>query len=242
MIALIIIGIIALIITIILLLRCFVTVEYSDDIYLKFRLLFWVVDLFEEDNVTVRTKSLTKKQAERFEKRLAKERAKGKAKQKPKVRPHSTKKKVRRLKKLKKGVISEILKTLGISLKITKSAIKHLFGYLRVDVAKINVRVATDDAATTAMAYGSVCHAVSALVSAFEDSERVRGFDPSDINISCDYLTDETVADIKILFSVRVWQVASILIGLIKDLTNEKIENMERSELQENTKKKKKKK
>lgn len=242
MIALIIIGIIILIIAIILSLRCFVTVEYSDDIYLKFRLLFWVVDLFEEDNVTVRTKSLTKKQAVRFEQRLAKERAKDKTKQKPKKRPQSTKKKVRRLKKLKKGVISDILETLGISLRVTKSAVKHLFGYLRVDVAKINVKVATDDAATTAIAYGSVCHAVSCLVSAFEDSKRVRGFDSSDINITCDYLTDETEADIRFLFSVHVWQVASILIGLIKDLTNEKIEKMENNEPQENTKKKKKKK
>ena len=91
MIALIIIGIIILIIAIILSLRCFVTVEYSDDIYLKFRLLFWVVDLFEEDNVTVRTKSLTKKQAVRFEQRLAKERAKDKTKQKPKKRPQNSK-------------------------------------------------------------------------------------------------------------------------------------------------------
>lgn len=95
---------------------------------------------------------------------------------------------------------------------LVKTIVGRFFRYLRVDVTKVHVNVATGDAASTAVLYGAVTQAVAALLDLTDKLPNVRtGYTP-DVAVAADFLSEKTSADVDISFSIVVWQVLATLI------------------------------
>jgi hypothetical protein len=95
-------------------------------------------------------------------------------------------------------------------IKIVEVVVGRFFRHLRIHVAKIHLVVATGDAATTAIGYGTVTQAINVL---FPLLERVRNFPKlkkADISVRADFEKESPEMDIALGFSIRIWQVFHI--------------------------------
>ena len=84
------------------------------------------------------------------------------------------------------------------------SLLPKLLKYIRITEAKINVTVATDDAAKTAITYGVVSQSVAYIVEALNNLTDFR-CEP-EISVDVDYTSGKSSADIKLKLSFRIWQ------------------------------------
>ncbi len=78
---------------------------------------------------------------------------------------------------------------------------------LRIKVIRFRITVAGEDPARTAIVYGCVCQAVSAILALTERGLRVsypRG-DPDAVAVRADFLSGKPVFDVKLNVSFRIW-------------------------------------
>jgi len=222
--ALIIIGAIVLFFAFILSLRGKLTVAYSDEITLTLNILFVKIRILPKRDKRKKVRSMSKKGAEKLEKKLASKKAKKEEKKLRRKQQHEDEKK-----EGKKKSLSDILDVIELVTKIAKKALGAFWGHLRIDVARFKIKVATDDAATTAIAYGAISQAAAYLFEFLRNEKKVKGLKRADTDISCDFLSDSTEADINISFSLRVWHILHIglasLIELIKHKINKQYKN-----------------
>lgn len=81
--------------------------------------------------------------------------------------------------------------------------------HIRLDELRLRVLVASDDAAKTAMEYGTICAAAGAVRSVAEgmrrvDLHRVR------VEVECDFLAETPEIDAELCVSMRIWRLALI--------------------------------
>ena len=164
---------------------------------------------------------MSAKKAERVEKKL-------KEKPKKKLLGIVGKKKEDSQKGEKKSM-SDILETLQTSLTLIKAVLGTFFGHLRVRVARFNIKVATPDAAATAIAYGAAYQAVGAIIAVLDQSKNVKGLGNKQINIESDFLSDSPSADVKISFSIRVWQILHVALSALLSLIKHKFSSMKKN-------------
>ena len=104
--------------------------------------------------------------------------------------------------------IPEVLRLLSY---LTKDILKHFFRGLRIFAAKVHVAVATGDAASTALLYAAVCSGVSGLAGHLDAMDTLRGSRKSDVQVTADFLSERTKADIDLGFSLRIYQIVYLL-------------------------------
>lgn len=90
---------------------------------------------------------------------------------------------------------------------------RHTQRRLRLHVARLHIRVATGDAAKTAIAYGAVSQSLAYLLSALDRVARVKAVQP-DVCVEADFLGERSKADVKLLLSLRVWGALATLLGV----------------------------
>lgn len=119
--------------------------------------------------------------------------------------------------KKKKGghSVSLLLDDLSLVLKLIKRLIGRFGHHLRVDLSCLKLTVATSDAAATAVAYGAVCGVINTLIPILQDLKGVSLPDADRLEVRADFLSDELKADVKITLSLRLWQIADILIRAV---------------------------
>ncbi len=88
--------------------------------------------------------------------------------------------------------------------------LRRFFRHLRIDLSRIHISVATGDAAKTAILYGVVCQSVAYLLEIMEQVKTLSGPDHNDVSVSADWLGESTKVDIKLAFSIRLWQLLDI--------------------------------
>lgn len=166
--------------------------------------------------------SMSARKAEKIKKKLEKKADKKRKKAIEKKKKKQEKKDAEKNTPTEKKSLSEISDMIKAVTDIVKTVTKTFFGHLKIKVVRLHLNVATGDAATTAIAYGAISQATFYLC---ELLEPVKGFSlprNRDISINADYLSDGITADVKILFSVRVWHVFHVgfaaLIKLVKHL------------------------
>lgn len=195
--------------------RGIVTIEYADELALSVRVLFIKINILPKKEGGKRIRSMSRKKSERIEKKLKQKADKKRLKKEAKKEQKKAEKKEK-----KKTSISDIMNTVNLATTVAKAALGSFFGHLRVDVARFKIRIATGDAASTAIAYGAVSQTVAYLLAIFENNKRVKGLKKAEMDIVCDFLGESSSADIKISFSLRVWHLFhlafSSLISFIK--------------------------
>lgn len=85
--------------------------------------------------------------------------------------------------------------------------------HLHLRAARLHVRVATGDAATTAIAFGAVSGAVSLLLAVLDRFTVLRAT-PPDVTVFADYLSERSRLDARFVFSMRIWGALCVLFSV----------------------------
>lgn len=92
---------------------------------------------------------------------------------------------------------------------------KKFFKHLHIQVARLKIRVATGDAASTAVLYGAVIQSVAYMMEILNRITHVDGLKKAEIEVVPDYLAEKTTMDMCFVFSLRVWHVFAILFSTL---------------------------
>ena len=85
--------------------------------------------------------------------------------------------------------------------------------HLRLRAARLHLRVATGDAAKTAILYGAVCQTLSYLLALLDHVTRLKAAEP-DVAVTADYLSEKSEADVHLIFSLRLIGALAILFSI----------------------------
>ena len=197
-------------------LKATVTVAYCGEVTLFVRVLCFKIKILPAKKKKY-PKSMSAKKArkikEKREKKEAKKKLKKAEKKAAKEQEKEEKKKAKAegtLKKEKKSP-GEILDIVSLVANLLKQVIGKFFGHLRIKIARIRLKIATGDAATTAITYGAVTQAINVLFPIIDNIKTVKTPVNKDIDISADFCSDETEIDIEISFALRVWHLFHVL-------------------------------
>lgn len=217
--ALIVIGCIILFFVLILSLKATVTVEYKDEVALYVKVLFIKIKILPSKKKKSGPHSMSEKKAKKIKaKLLAKE-----EKKKEKKKQKKAEKLAEKHKNKKKKSLSDILDIIGLVKDILTKVIKIFFGHLKVKVARLKIKVATGDAASTAIAYGLISQAAMYLFTLLSPLDGFTFPKEKDTDIVCDYLSDEMEIDVKISLSIRVWHVFHVGFGALGTFIKHKL-------------------
>ena len=102
-----------------------------------------------------------------------------------------------------KDMVTELLELIYIIL-------KKFLGRVRIKVKNIDITVATDDAASTALTYALVCDSINVLVDMLSNSDRIncRFYK---LDCRCSYTDSTPKAEVDVLIKIRIIQVIRAL-------------------------------
>ena len=236
MVALIVIGIILLVIVAIGLIRATVYLSYRDEVRLSVSVAGIRFGILPKKEKKVNYKKFTpryfrkklkKKQKEEEKRRLKKQQRYEKKQAKKKARAEEKKK---RLKELSRGGHPEEKATFIEKISLVRELLSIFFSrfgkHFRIKVARINITVASDDAAKTAIMYGVCAQSVAYILEILDNATNLDYNKNAEVNLEVDYLAEKPSADIDLAFSLRVWHLFDILVrvalGAAKSYVNKK--------------------
>ena len=161
---------------------------------------------------------MSKSKAEKIKQKLEKKRAKKLEKKKDKAEKKASAKG-----KKEKKSLAEILDIIDIAKKLLSAIVKRLFKHLRIHAMRIKLKIAMEDAAKTAIAYGAVTQAINLLFPILEDLKGFKTPKRKDIDVQADFLSEESEIDICFAFKIRVWQVLHIALATLITFIKHKI-------------------
>ena len=200
----------AIIIAAILCLRVSVRITAGDDFSLAAGVGFIKFRIFPAKEKKLRLKDFTsesirkreEKERRAAEKKAEKARKKKPAEEKPSV---SAAAKEEPEKRDIPALIRKLTRVAGVFLK--------RFGkHLRIDLRKLNIVIATGDAAQTAVLYGVVIGAVQNLYALLVSSGTLKTTRKSELIVEPDFLAEKPRAQIDLRFSFMIWQLFDMAI------------------------------
>ena len=181
-----------------------VTIAYANEIKLYVRVLFLKITIMPKKEPK-KAKGMSASKAQKIRKKLEKKAEKKQLAAKEKAAAKEENKKSK-----KKKTPQEIVDIIKMVSDLAVTVIGRFAKHLRIHIARIKIVIASEDAATTALLYGTVSQSVNLI---FPVLERVKNFPRlknADISVDCDFASTEPQIDIKLGFSIRVWQVLNI--------------------------------
>jgi len=215
-----IIGALVVLLTLLLFLKVSLIIRYDEGAKLTLKVLFVRKRLYPKEKKKHRKKSMSAKKAQRIKDKLNKKKAKKKEKNQEKKGSGEK----------EKTSASNILDTVATVSILVRELVSKFTKHLKIQIAKIHIKIATGDAAHTAIAYGALTQSINVLFPLLED---VKNFDMPknrDIDISPDFLSDESEIGLKLVFSLRVWQILLTAMSVLKRLTIYSIKKLEKQE------------
>ncbi|MBO5938323.1 MAG: DUF2953 domain-containing protein [Clostridia bacterium] len=210
--ALIVLGAILLFFVFLLSLKATITIAYADEVTLSVRVLCVKIKILPK-KAKKGPRSMSKKKAEKLR---TKARKKAQKKREAALAKAEAKKQKKEAAKQKpKKSMSEILDIISMIRSIAAEVIRRFFKHLRIDVARVRVKVATGDAATTAVAYGAACTALNILLPVLSEVKNFSLPREEDFCVEPDFLGDTPTLDVKLSFSLRVWHLFSLAFGAL---------------------------
>lgn len=104
------------------------------------------------------------------------------------------------------GDIEFILKQIGA---ILSRGYKHV----KIEVERLIVRVVAEDAAKTAILFGAVNEAATALLAYLDEVGKWKRTRRTRISVAPDFAADKSSINVKIILTLRLWQAADVLLG-----------------------------
>jgi hypothetical protein len=213
LIALYIIGGILLFFAFIASLRAEVLIAYSDELALTVIILGIPIKILPKKKKKVKLSDYSRKKRAKYEeaqKEQALKKSKKKAEKKKKKAAAAEKKKAEKAagKVKPKKPIGD---TINMIKDLVAVAVTRFAKHLRIRIAKLHIGVATGDAASTAILYGTIAPTVACIAAYLDSTSTLRHPARSDVDIHADYLSEKMVIDIEIGFSICVWQLFDVL-------------------------------
>ena len=203
---LIVVGAILLLLLALLLLRIKLCITYREDVALTARALGIRVRLFPRRK-KIKWRRYSPKKAKKISDKKEKKQLTKLAKKE--------KKKARRKAKPKLP-FRQRLQTINDKVRFVRvllaAVIRKTHRHLRLQTARLHIRVASDDAAKTAILYGAVCQSVAYLLAALDSVTKLKST-TTQVSVEPDFLSERSSADVKIVLSVRVFGALMILFG-----------------------------
>ncbi len=194
-------------------LRAEVLIAYSDELALTVRVLGIPIKILPKKKKKVKLSAYSKKNRAKYE-ASQRERALKKAKKKSEKKKKKDEAKAKKEADKAAGKVKP-KKPLGETIDMIRDlvavAVLRFAKHLRIRVARLHIGVATGDAASTAILYGTVAPAVACIAAYLDSTSTLRRPAKSDIDIRADYLSEKMQIDIEIGFSLCVWQLFDIL-------------------------------
>ncbi len=231
----IILAAIAGIILLILFLRVKVVVEAPDDLRLTLYVGFFPVRLIPKKDERLKLKDWS---LENYRKKLEEDKDSGTLFGKLKSslsKLHGEKKKPAKAEGKQTTQVEKTEETDlgGLIEKITRVAkvfITRLGKHLRIDFYKIRIVVASPDAARTAIAYGVVIGAAQNLWALLVSTGNLHTHRKSVLSVDTDFTKTEPEVEVKLGFSLRVWQMTDIFFrAALEYLKEDEADNDENS-------------
>ena len=85
---------------------------------------------------------------------------------------------------------------------LLKAVLPKLARALRIDLSHIVIRVASPDAAKTAILYGTISQSVSYLLTLLDEITNVKTNQDTVVDVSADFLSEKMTADVRISLSL----------------------------------------
>ena len=201
-----------------------ITIAYTDEVVLYVRVLFLKIPILPKKEPK-KIKGMSTSKAQRIRKKLEK-----KAQKKELAAKEKEEAKIERKKSGKKKSYNEIVSIIQMVSDLAVTVIDRFAKHIRIRIARIKLVIASDDAATTAILYGTVSQSINLF---FPVLERVKNFPKlknADISVDCDFGSMEPQIDIKLGFSIRVWQVLHIAISALITFIKHKLRSDAKNE------------
>lgn len=125
------------------------------------------------------------------------------------------KKKLDKKNKVKQPPKRSVLDWINIAGAVIGALFSKFAKRLHIKVARLKIKVATGDAASTAILYGAVVQSVAYIIEILQGVTNVDGLKNAEISVEPDYLSDETSLDLCFIFSLRIRHVFGILFGTV---------------------------
>ena len=217
-----IIGALIALITLLLFLKISLIIRYDEGAALTLKILFVKIRLYPKKEKKHRKKSMSAKKAARIKDKLERKKAKKKAKK--------AEKKAKKRDGKKKTTPSDILETISTVAILVRQIVSNFVKYVRIKIVRIHVKIATGDAAQTAIAYGALTQGINVLFPLLEDVKNFSMPKNRDIDIYPDFLSEDSEIELKLIFSLRVWQIAATALSTLYRLSKNSIKSLERKE------------
>ncbi len=217
MVALYIIGAIALLIFALMMVRGELIIKYGDELSLCVNIHGIKIGIIPKKEKKIKINDYTpskyakikEKRAKKAEKKAAKKASKKAEKaQKKEEEEKNPKKKSRRS-------MADILDTVSLIKDIVLLAVGRFARHLRIRVARLHIKVASDDAAKTAIMYGAIAQSITYISSALNATKTLKAPERADVCLTVDYLSEKLEADIEVGLSIKVWQIFDILFKVL---------------------------
>ena len=240
--AIIVIGCILLLLFGICAIRATVFIDYKDEFSLAVSLLGIKIGILPKKEKKVNIKKYSAKHYRKLqrkreldeEKKRQKKLIKAeKSKEKKLKKQQEAEKKKAKKKKSANGDETERKKKmlpLGDILTLVSDTLSILFArfcrHFRIKVARLNITVASEDAAKTAILYGVASQGVAYILEILDRTTNLDYQKDAEVNVLVDYLAEAPTVDISISFSLRVWHLFDMLLraafSAIKNLVKSK--------------------
>lgn len=203
-----------------MLLRATVTLEYRDEVSITLQVLFIKIKLLPKKKKRVNYKKFTPKKLRRLlAKKHKKELKKWNKSQAKKLKKAQKKQKLKEAEQ--KGGKVQNKRSLSESIGLIKALLEvipaRLLHHLTVKLARLNIVVASNDAAKTALMYGAVSQTVAYIVAFLDQMTHLKYAPEPEVSVSADFLAEKPTADIKLSISLRVWHLFDLLILAVKE-------------------------
>ena len=212
-----IIGIIVLFFAFLLSIKAKVTIAYHDEVALWIKVLGIKIPILPAKKQKKGPHAMSAKKAKKLRERLRQKKLKKEAAKKKKEAEKKAKKEAAKAspKEQQKKSLTDILDTITLVRTLAAKVIGKFWKHLRIDIARIRIRVAMDDAAATAVAYGAVTAAVNTIFPILETVKNFKLPKEKDLAITADFVGDSIDADIELSFSLRVWHVLDVALSAL---------------------------
>lgn len=94
--------------------------------------------------------------------------------------------------------------------------------HLHIRLAKINIKIASSDAAQTAILYGAVSGALACLLDVIDSVTNLDKIKRSSVSVCTDYLSEKCEADIDISLSISIFGALATLASTLIQYTKQK--------------------
>lgn len=193
-----------------------VVLEFNDELTVSVKLLCFNIKIAppkEKKPIKIKDYSFSKHQKRlkgNYEKYLKKQQKKD-AKKLKKAEKKKESKKVKK----KKSPSRSPLDWVNIAGAVIGALFSRFAKRLHIRVARLNIKVATGDAASTAILYGAIIQSVAYIIEILQKITNIDKLKSSQISVEPDYLSEQTTVDLCFVFSLRAWHIFDILFGTI---------------------------